>query len=267
MVLQVIDRAISTPFYAGALFVGMLLFMELGRRIGARRLQRDPDRATKGLGTVEAALFGFFALLVAFTFSAAASRFEVRRAQIVDEANAISTAYERLDLLTPEAQPALRELFRAYLESRLTTYRRLPDIEAALREVDRSSRLYDEIWTRAVAAIEAPGSHRSAVPLVPPALNEMSDLVIERTAAGGAHTPTIILWLLFVFGLICGALAGHGMAAAHPPPWGHMLAFALGTAITAFVILDLEYPRTGRINLEGYDQVLVDLLETMKSRP
>ncbi len=54
-------------------------------------------------------MFALLGLLVAFTFSGAASRFEDRRHLISEEANAIGTAYLRLDLLPSDAQPPLRD--------------------------------------------------------------------------------------------------------------------------------------------------------------
>jgi len=72
-----------------------------------------------GIGTIEGAVFGLLALLVALTFSGAAARFDTRRQLIVEETNDIGTAYLRLDLLPPSAQPALRESFRQYVGMRL----------------------------------------------------------------------------------------------------------------------------------------------------
>jgi hypothetical protein len=66
-------------------------------------------------------------LLIAFTFYGAETRFETRRSLIVDEANAIATAYLRLDLLPEDAQPELRENFREYVKSRLAIYQKIPD--------------------------------------------------------------------------------------------------------------------------------------------
>ena len=60
-------------------------------------------------------------LLIAFTFSGAATRFDGRRQLIGEEANAIGTAYLRMDLLPQAAQPALREDFRNYVDARLST--------------------------------------------------------------------------------------------------------------------------------------------------
>ena len=50
------------------------------------------------LGTIEGAIFALFGLLMAFTFSGAASRFNERRMLIAEEANSIETAYLRLSL-------------------------------------------------------------------------------------------------------------------------------------------------------------------------
>jgi hypothetical protein len=66
-------------------------------------------------------MFALFGLVVAFTFSGAASRFNEKRILIAEEANTIETAYLRLHLLSQEARPELQELFRQYVGSRLET--------------------------------------------------------------------------------------------------------------------------------------------------
>src|SRR5512135_1710353 len=139
-------------FAAIGLLAGMMTLMELGRRAGARRLARDPEGSRAGASAVEGALFGLLGLLIAFTFSGAAARFDTRRSLIVEEANTIGTAWLRLDLLPPEAQPALRDLFRRYLDTRLEAYRLVPDLAAARVALDRSVVLQGQIWSGAVAA-------------------------------------------------------------------------------------------------------------------
>ena len=57
----------------------------------------------EGVGVIDGAVFALPGLLLAFTFSGAAARFDTRRHLIVEEANAIGTAYLRLDLLPPDA--------------------------------------------------------------------------------------------------------------------------------------------------------------------
>jgi hypothetical protein len=74
------------------------------------------------------ALFG---LMVAFTFSGAATRFSEKRMLVAEEVNCIETAYLRVHFLSQQAQPAIEELFRSYVDSRLETYRKLPNMPAA----------------------------------------------------------------------------------------------------------------------------------------
>ena len=119
---------IITLLLAGGLFLAMLAFLEVGRRIGLAVKTKEGKEATAGSGAVDAAVYGLLGLLIAFTFSGAAARFEARRHLIIEEANAIGTAYLRLDMLPAEAQASLKEKFRQYVDSRLKSYQKLPDI-------------------------------------------------------------------------------------------------------------------------------------------
>ncbi len=63
------NYAFSASLFALGLFIGMLILLEIGRRIGVRRIAQDPEGARAGTGTVEGAVFGLLGLLIAFTFS------------------------------------------------------------------------------------------------------------------------------------------------------------------------------------------------------
>jgi hypothetical protein len=241
------------------LFLFMLLFLEVGRRIGMRRMAEETERERVGLVTVETAIYALLGLLVAFTFAGAASRFEARRALIVQEANAIGTAYLRLDLLPASAQPALRGKFRQYVEARLASYRALPDLEEAKRQMALAAALQQEIWTGSLAVLgEAPPN---ASLLLMPALNEMIDITTSRLVAANTHTPPVILTALAVLALFCSVLAGYGLAGGKPFSMVlHMVGFALVLTLTIYVILDLDHPRVGLIRVDFADQALTDVL-------
>lgn len=249
--------------FAVGLLVGMLGCLELGWRVGKRRLAADPEGLRAGLGAVEGAIFALLGLLVAFTFSGAAARFDARRALLVAEANNIGTAWLRIDLLPEAAQPALRELFRQYLDSRLETYRKLPDLAAVQSELAHSAQLQGEIWSQSLAACRAKNDGPTTA-LVVGALNAMIDITTTRTAAAWTHPPPIIYGLLFVLSLACALLAGYGMAAARTRSWTHLFGFALVMAISIYVILDLEHPRVGLIRVDDADRVLIELRQSMK---
>src|SRR5512141_2270818 len=99
------NPALMAVTVSGILFVAMVLFIDFGYRAGRRRRALNPETADAGSGAVDAAVFGLLGLILAFTYSGASTRLDTRRAQIVQEANAIGTAYLRLDLLTTADQP------------------------------------------------------------------------------------------------------------------------------------------------------------------
>ena len=94
--------------FLSALFTGTLIMIEVGRRIWLRRYAAEAETSHPGRGAIEGATFALLGLLIAFTFSGAASRFDARRELIVQEANDVGTAYLRLDLLPPVREPRFR---------------------------------------------------------------------------------------------------------------------------------------------------------------
>lgn len=255
------NRVVIGILISGGLLVGMVFLLEVGRRLG-RRLGKQEEAARPGLGAVEAAVFALLGLLIAFTFSGAASRFDARRGLIVEEANAIGTAWLRLDLLPPAAQPELRDLFRRYLDARLAGYGKMPDVKAAFAEFARANGLQGEIWKRAVPACQASPSPLTA--LVIPALNQMFDITTTRAMAAKTHPPAVVFVMLGILALVSALLSGYAMASGKTRSWIHILGYAVITAGTVYVILDLEYPRLGFIRIDAHDQVLVELRQGME---
>ncbi len=249
--------------FAAGLFVSMLVVLEVGRWLRQRHRARHGDGVGKGLGAVEAALFGLMGLLLAFTFSGAASRFDARRQLIVDEANAIGTAYRRLDLLPPAPRQALQQQFRQYVDARLALYRIGRDAQRLRAGQAQVTALQEQIWQQAVAAVpEAPVPQVAAHLL--PAINAMTDIATSRVAATRIHPPRIIFGLLGLVALVCALIAGYAMAESKGPSRMHSLGFAAVLAITVYVIIDLEYPRRGLFQVAEFDQLLVDVRASMR---
>ena len=243
-------------------FAGMLLSLIIGQRLGRRERDVGTDSGRIQLTAVEAAIFGLMGLMVAFTFSGAAQRYELRRQLVVDEANAIGTSYLRIDLLPAVRQAALRDKYRQYLEARLAVYR--ADLGSSHKPHEAmAAKLQREIWTGTVAALaEAPPQ---ATIIVVPALNEMIDVTTRRTIAALTHTPKLIMAMLLMLGLVCSLLAGYVIGSSQTRHADfHWLAFAFMMTITIYVIYDLDYPRYGLIQVEFADRALTDLLADMK---
>jgi hypothetical protein len=258
-----VNPLILTVVFFGGLFAALIAALEIGRRAGRIAFATtDAGARPAGLSTVEAVAFGLLGLLMAFTFSGAAARLDTRRTQIVDEANAIGTAWLRLDMLPPAAQPKLRDAFRRYTDSRIALYRTFSQAgrEAARTEYARSAALQTEIWA---AAIEACRDVPSAPVIVLPALNAMFDIATTRIAATQMHPPIVVYVVLAVISLVCGFLVGYEMGATEAPSRAHMLVLAAILSFTFYVILDFEYPRLGIIRIDDFDQLIVEVRGTM----
>ena len=245
------------------LFAGMLIAFEAGRRVGVTRLAQGGDLA-KGAGAAEGAVFALLGLLLAFTFSGAASRFEDRKWFINTEANAIGTAYLRLDLLPQETQASLRDLFRHYVEVRVSSYRDADDQEDVIAALAKGSALQTQIWKQAMAACRLPGASPQATMLLTPALNDMFDITATRQMATRNHPPSVIFVLLGILALMSALLVGYGTSANPDRTWFHHITFALVISLSFYVIVDLEYPRLGLIKVDSADQALIDVGASMR---
>lgn len=247
-----------------SLFLCVLGAMLIGISTGRKRRRELGEEVDLGTSAVEGAVYALFGLLVAFTFSGAAIRFDERTGLIVEEANDIGTAWLRLDLLPTSAQPSIRQLMIDYTQSRLDTYRLLPDLSAAEAQLALSQQLQARIWAEATVAARTPELDTAAAMLLLPALNAMFDIVTTRTMASLKHPPQAIYLTLFVLCVLAALLGGHNMGLAKRQSLFHILAFPLVIAVVIYMIIDIEYPRLGFITVDAFDQSIADVLETMK---
>lgn len=261
--LEIRDPSAWGGAIAIGMFLAILVALRAGRWIGQRSISRHGGTISS-VGSLEAAVFALLGLLIAFTFSGALTRFDARRAQAVDEANAIGTAWYRIDLLPEAAQPGLRDTMKKYVDSRIATYRKIEDIEAAKVELARSQQLQSEIWSQAIAALRRPDAQPGANLLVVPALNSMFDITTVRVVATQMHPPIIIYWMLIGFAIAAALLAGYQVAGEKGYTWLQKVGFAAIISLTIFVILDMEYPRRGFVRIDAIDQVLVNQRASMK---
>ena len=244
------------------LVLGLSGFFEAGRRLGIRRLKDDPEGGRNGTAVIETAIFALLGLLLAFTFSGASSRFDNRKALILEEVNAIGTAYLRLDLLSEDKQPALRDSFRKYVDLRLGVYQKLPDMEAAKEQLAQSAVMQRKIWTQVMDAIGGSTKPGAAI-ILPPAINAMFDITTLRTWAAEIHPPAIVFVLLVFLTLISALIAGYATAGSKSRSLCHMLGFVTITAATVYIIFDLEFPRMGWIRVDGFDQAMIELRQSL----
>ena len=244
------------------LFTLTALCLRGGWVAGKRRLRKLGDSANEGLGAAEGAIFGLMGLLLAFTFTGAASRFDTPRDLIVQETNAIGTAWLRLDLLQEGPRDQARGLFRRYLDQRLDLYSDVTDwprTQAALAAVAATQA---EIWNLAIAQSREDKSQPLVQSLLP-ALNDMFDIATARTLASRQHPPPVIYGMLVVLVLLSAFLVGFSQSKVADQSKLHLVGFSVITALALYIIFDLEYPRYGLVRVDSFDLALRELRASM----
>lgn len=254
---------IELILFGATLFGLICLGLEGGRRVAMRLRSTERDASRQSTAVIETAVFGLLGLLVAFTFNNAASRFEARRSLIVREANAIGTAYLRLDLLPEAPRDRLRTLVKEFLEIRVSIYGTVIGKRESPGGVDPFERSRAEIWRILIETRGAP-EPSSVTLLLAPALNEMFDATSAQMASDSMHLPLMILVLLCGMVIFSSVLAGYTLARPGGRDWMHLSIFAGVLTLTVMVTLDLEFPTMGLIRLTASEAPLVDLLKSLK---
>jgi Protein of unknown function (DUF4239) len=242
--------------FIGTLLVALLSF-EGGFWVGKRWRQRSEQEQEIVVRGLVGGMLGLEAFMLAFTFGAAASHFDARRQAVLDEANAIKTAYMRADLLPEPHRSEIRDLLREYVDVRVEAVQSRK-IEQG---VARSEELHRQLWLQAVASKEKTPSPAFAVQFIQ-SLNEIIALHTRRVIAGlEFRIPNVIWIVLYAITALAAASIGYhsGLTGRRRP----LVAVAIILAFSAviFLIEDLDRPLQGL--LEVSQQALIDLRRTM----
>jgi len=236
----------------------LFLLMMIASFAGFKARQRNLS-AGENLGPVEGSLFALLGLLLAFTFGMSGSRYDNRRAVMIQEVNNIGTALLRADMYDDSNRVAFRKDFKEYIEARVAYYDRNEAKVIASKEM--TSKYAGLLWARAASLSKNPAYLAASNQMIP-ALNEMIDITTVREVSMRAKVPDIILLLLFAISIACSWLAGFEIPASKWINWITVAGFALLTVLVIYVIMDLDQPRRGLINLDANQQLMKNLLES-----
>ncbi len=247
---------------AACLFVAMLVAIEMGRRFAIRQLAKKGEASRIGVGVVDSTVYGLLGLLIGFTFSGGAARLDHRRELMVQEVGAVSTAWQRTQILPSESMPAIRAQLREYVDALIAVYAAVPGSEPEQEQRSRLRGAEARLWADAVRACLAPGGEAARM-LVLPALNELFDVVDTERLAQRIHPPMSIWAMLAVAALAASLFAGYAIASASTRNWLYIVGVAATVSAAAYVIMDMESPRLGLIRVDTMDRALIELRATM----
>lgn len=237
------------------LFIGMILIYFIANQLA--KLPSFSKYVDDTINPIEGSLLGLLALLLAFTFSMSASRYEARRTVMLAEANNIGTVILRCDLYPDSTRVVLRNYLKAYVEARIDYFQSGSDEVKEKKAIAETEKWDNLIWSE-VAKVSKVKDNLVASNQMIPALNAMIDIVTSRNAEKNATVPDSILWLLFLLCFISSFILGFQKSTSRNP-YIISIVFALMVCACIQVIIDLDRPRQGFINMKGTNQFIVDL--------
>jgi hypothetical protein len=251
---------------AALLLVSMVIVMEIGFRFGQRRKAVMAESVKSHINVIQSSILGILALLLGFTFSLSLQRYDTRSKVVVEEANAISTAYLRADLLPPALRSEARATLREYLDVRVAASIRAPrgeDREARMEVlIAKAVALQTTLWAHARKAIEM-NPNPATSGLFVQSINEVIDSFGTRDAELNRHVPELVLMLLHATFLMAAAIVGIACGVGgHRPSLTSYLMLVL-IVVLVFIILDLDRPRRGLIAVS--QKSLVNLQSTIRT--
>jgi hypothetical protein len=229
------------------LFVAMVIAQLGGRAFGRRRIAARGARAVTGVRAGEAAVYGLLSLLIAFTFAGANSRFDARRTLVVEQIEALSTAWMSFDLLASNDRDAVRALFRRYVDGLNEATSSFSDRQAFVRVLDTLVDVQNQLWQASVGSAKRAGD---VVPtLVLPPLNRAFDLSGARLMAALTHVQPSLVGFLWVLAVLSAVVVGHSQAVIRTTDLAYVVIYSAVITLAFYVILDLDFPSFGLIRL------------------
>ncbi len=222
----------------------LILFFRLG--VWLRGRGRHTEGRTDDEGYLLSAALALLGLLIAFTFSLALNRYDNRRNLVVQEANAIGTAWLRAGLVEGHSERHLQRSIARYADVRLDLPKSADDLHVARIET-YTTRMQSQLWREMktdIASLPAP----IATTLIT-AMNEMFDIAASRKAEREARIPPDILLVLVLCTSMSAAIIGYVLGdTGRSHRIVTTILFALLT-LALLMILDLDRPWRGTITV------------------
>jgi hypothetical protein len=243
------------------LFTGLTFAcFEVGFRLGVWWQAREPGEQEGPTDMLVGSLLGLMAFVLAITLGIATDRFDARRNLVVEEANAIATAYQRADYLPSAEAAQLKSLLRAYVPLRIAT-----DTSEVPANIAKSSALAQQMWT-IEATVAQSGDNSDLIASLGESLNEIVTVSEQRVVAGVyARVPQTIMIILLAGSALSLAMVGYsaGIKGRRSVLSATVLIITLGVVTT--LVVDIERPEEGFVTVS--QQALVDVQRFMSTTP
>lgn len=234
--------------------------IEAGQWLGVRRSRMEEHESEDAVNAVSGAVLALLAFILALTFGAAASRYDLRRDALMGDVNAIQTTYMRAGLVPDPQRTLTKSLLRDYVECRMNMGDTYGDPEKLRALRARTSALTTMLWSQAesLAAKDA----NDIYALFSEGITDMVGYQNQRIAFGANfRIPTFVWGVLALSSCIAMFIMGFQFGLSGKRSFPAQLALVLTFALVVQLIYDLDSPGKGFVHLN--QQPMIDLYHSL----
>ena len=228
--------------------------VEAGYRWGRYRQARAQAEKEAPVGAMVGATLGLLAFLLAFTFGLAADAYQARKTTVLDEANAIRVVYMMTGMVPEPQRSDVRSILRDYVDERL----QWAGVRTARGDRSGEALLADLSMAANAVGAQNPGGYDVFLDSV----NRMIKLRYERELVRErSHIPAGFWAVLYLITALAFAAMGYHGGVAGTTRGPVMIAAAITFTLVIVVIVDLDRPGEGVINVS--QQAMIDLANSL----
>jgi hypothetical protein len=243
----------------------LLVVLECAFRFGLRRRisWKDAHSGAGGGDLVQNATLALLGLMIAFTYSFTVSHYETRKRDVIDEANALGTAFLRAGLVKHRGGLELQEALLEYARTRVVTPERSATAEDDQAMLKGTLAAQSGIWSATERVMQAGPVTPMEVALMS-SVNEVIDMHTERVTTGFDTLPQVVFWTLLFIAAVAVMIGGYTTGLSGMICRFRMVAFILVLAATIHLIVDFDRSMRGFIRIS--QQPMISTIADMEAR-
>jgi hypothetical protein len=240
----------SSLLIVAVLMAAMMLAAEFGYQAGRKRQTKADDSGKGHFGAVQGSVLGLLALLLAFTFNISVQRYDARRQLMMDDAVSLTELYRGCSLLPEPRRMEFKHLLRDYVDLRtdVTLFQHGLTTEEVVRRAAQTEEIHRQMWDLVRKMAQSDPPVKAAVDMLPK-LNNVFSIQQRRIYAYESRVPGTVIGLLFGAAITAIIAVGFSGGLSHHRGMLARVMMIILICGTIYVILDLEQPRRGLIQV------------------
>ncbi len=247
--------------------ITMMLFIEIGFRLGRYSQKKAAKAQASQVRSIMGAILGLLAFMLAFSFAAGQSHYELRTQYLVEEARLARNIYYQAEFLPVPLATETRQIIRDYINDRVKVDQlaREEKVAEILELIQKSEQMQQKLWRIATDnedLLNASGSTDRGRNRFTELVGGLIDVHAQRLQAALMNRIPSVIWItLYLCALLSMLVMGYqaGLVGRRSPIATASLAFAF--SVIMMLITDLDRPLMNLFHLDNH--VMIEVLQMM----